>query len=106
MILWDAQERIAYKAVSKNNGTYFSLGMGGAKVIPLPVGEWIEGREHGISAGRSKSAAKQVIGYAEERKKLPIPRNMEVVKVIGKGIRLENKWRYVFDQLWILEEDL
>jgi len=96
--------REAYKAVSTIGGIYHTLGMGKAKVIPLPIGRWIDGGEFGFSAGKTKSRAKQVIQFATWRKVLPIPPNMTVVKIYGKHIMFENNWRLVFRQIKVIEE--
>lgn len=89
----------AYKAVSRHKGQYFSLGMASATVIPLPTDEWLDGGEHGFFACITPSAARQVIGYARQRKVLPIPPCMEVVEIEAVGVRRVWNHRLICDRI-------
>jgi len=97
-----SENYLAFKAVSVHeDGKVYSLGMGPAKVIHLPVGTWIKSKE-GISAGMTASHAKKVIYYANRRKTLPIPPDMRVVKVLGRGIKFRSSWRVIFKKIMII----
>jgi len=97
-----SESYLAFKAVSVHeDGKVYSLGMGPAKVIPLSVGEWIKSKE-GISAGMTVSHAKKVIYYANRRKTLPIPPNMKVMEILGRGIKFRSSWRIIFKEIMII----
>lgn len=97
-----SENYLAFKAVSfHDGGNIYSLGMGPAKVIPLPVGKWIKSKK-GISAGRTLSNAKKVIYIAKQRKTLPIPPDMRVVSIVGRGIKFESSWRIIFNKIMII----
>ena len=103
----DFQRRLewieAFKAVSEHeDGQLYALGMKGAKPIHLPLGCWVNGGEYGISAGRTAGGARQVIRFARDRKVLPIPPGMQVVKVQSRGLIFQNQWRYIFHEIRIL----
>ena len=97
-----SEHYVAFKAVSfRDDGKIYSLGMGQAKVVPFPVGRWAKRRE-GIAAGKTVSKAKRVIYIAKQRKTLPIPPDMRVVKILGKGIKFESSWRIIFAKIMII----
>jgi len=83
--------RELWKAVKVIDGEYYTLGMGPAETIHLPIGSWIYGGEHGISAGNTKSVAKGVLYQIRRRKVLPIPENLEVIRILG-DVRYEKSW--------------
>jgi len=90
----------AFKAVSiHEDGIPYSLGMGKAQIIPLPLGTWIDGGEHGISGSNTEAKAGKVIKYAGRRKTLPIPPNMCVAQIRGEGIRFANEVEGDFDEI-------
>lgn len=94
---------VCFKAVSVHDGKYFSLGMGPAQSIALPVNRWMrDPKPYGISTAKSMSGARQVIKFARKRKRLPVPKNMTVVKVLGKDPVFENEWRAVFRRIKLI----
>lgn len=97
-----SENYLTFKAVSVHeDGKIYSLGMGPAKVVLLPVGKWIKSKD-GISAGMTASHAKKVIYIANQRKTLPIPPDMRVVKVLGRGIKFKSSWRIIFKEVMII----
>ena len=100
----DDSLKLAYKALSKIDGRYYSIGMGGAEIIEFPFNGWVSDTGHGLNATRTRSGAKGVIASAKRRKVLPIPENMVIGIIVGRDIMLENSWRYVFREICLVGE--
>jgi len=89
-----------FKAVSEIAGGYYSLGMGPARVIPLPRGTWISGGMLGLFACTTWAAANNIIRDAKRRTRLPIPPDMKVVPIEGK-VRSRKGQRVICDAIRI-----
>jgi hypothetical protein len=98
------KERTAYKAVKlTGSDRLYTLGMGQARVISLPGKSWVRGGPFGISAAKRRKDASEVIFFAMHRKVKPCPERVAIVKIAGRGIILENNWRYLFREIQVLE---
>ena len=95
---------ILYKAVAEDEGEFYSLGMGPALIVHLPRGEWIDGGFHGFAASPTPGAARTIIRIANMRKRLPIPPNMQVIKIEADMRCRISKARFTCNTIHILDE--
>ena len=88
---------IAFKAVSVRGNRFYSLGMNGAKRQLLRKNKWTKSKL-GFSVGITPSNARQVIRFANMRKKNPIE-NMTIIPVMYHGLMTGNRWRLQVEQI-------
>jgi hypothetical protein len=92
-----------YKAVVVRDGRVYTIGMGPAKRIRLATKQMTNGGEYGISAAKSISGAKHVIGFVLKRKVKPKPvGHLAIATMKARDKMFENRWRVIYRSMQVM----